>query len=393
MSRKSNAVVFIGMTLPSGGILHFAHLGIELSRLAGQSYDFFFASIKNEAHKGFWALVDSEIPRSSILMENDFPMLANSIVHLVDRYEKVLVHTGGGWGQTKIFRKVLKQLDCVTRNRVSLVGTTHSYRHDSWLRLPMSLFQYVIYRLYYRMIVFQCKYAADRFFGGRDLIRRGKGVVIPLGCEQFPISDEIPPALRELNVVPVLADENLFTFVYLAQFRPGKNHKWLVKALAPVLKSHPHARLLLCGGGNDVVYNHVKDLVSTKGLESQILMPGQIPRDAVPWVLKHVNCAIVPSRAETFGHNFLEPMFAGVPVLGTHVGIGQDVIKDGETGYFFDLASKDSLRMAACKLIDDPVATKKMGTLARDMVATRFRHSDVAHQLSEVYQEILEGES
>lgn len=389
MSRKSNAVVFIGMTLPSGGILHFAHLGIELSRLTGQSYDFFFASIRNEAHQGFWALVESEIPRNAIIVEDDFKTLATTIVHLADRYEKIVIHTGGGWGQTKVFRTALKQLDRTIRGHVLLVGTTHSYRHDSWMRLPMSIFQYIIYRLYYRMIVFQCRYAVERFFGGEDLIRRGKGVVIPLGCEQFPVQDKMPQSLEGLNLESFLLDENIFTFVYLAQFRPGKNHQWLVNALAPVLRSYANARLLLCGGGNEKVYAQIKSLVRRLDLGTQVVMPGQIPRDAVPWILKHVNCAIVPSCAETFGHNFLEPMFAGLPVLGTRVGIGAEVIVDGETGYFFGLDDSSSLRKAVTRLLSDKSLARSMGLKARLRVSECFRHSDVAVKIGSLYEQIL----
>ena len=45
MQRKSNAVVFLGMTYPYGAIRHFALLGCELFKASQDDADFYFASI------------------------------------------------------------------------------------------------------------------------------------------------------------------------------------------------------------------------------------------------------------------------------------------------------------------------------------------------------------
>lgn len=394
MHEKSDAVIFVGCGYPMGGVLFMAHMGCAIYKASyGRAFDYYFASISEEAQKGYWELVHSQMDDSVIIEAGTFSELTVRIAELARRYNRVIIHTGGGYGQTKHFIRMRHRVGKTLARRIFFVGTTHSYRHDSILRIPMSAFQYVLYRLYYRMIVFQCQYAADRFVGGRDLIRRGMGVVVPLGCEEFDKIDETAPegiaANAELSTA--LYDNKLFKFVYLAAFRPGKMHAWLVSAIAPVLRRHPETRIFLCGTGAQKVVDKVMAVIRNNGLESQIILPGKISRAEIPWLLAHCNCALVPSRAETFGHNFLEPMFAGLPVLGTRVGIGRDIIQDGETGYGFDLSNVSILQSAAEKLLSDHEAARELGRNAKAVVEKEFTHAAVARRLVQVYEDVLFG--
>lgn len=391
MQLKSDAVIFLGMVYPWGGIRHFALLGCELFKACSSRADFYYASITREADKGCWQLVRGVVPEDYVIEKPDFASLVEYIVGLLKKYHHLIVHTGGGWGQTKHFIFALRNLGKNLRKRIHLVATTHSYRHDSNMRVPMSSFQYVLYRLYYDKVIFQCQYAADRFVGGNNLIKIGKGVVVPLGCEPFnEIGINPPPGIAEKSrLLELLQNNKKFRFVYLAGFRPGKMHVWLINALTPVFKRHPEACLLFCGTGEQDVIDSVNSAIRVNELESQILLPGQISRGEVPWLLAHCDCAVVPSRAETFGHNFLEPMFAGLPVLGTRVGIGRDIIKDGETGYGFDLNEPSSVQVAAEKLLTDIGATREMGRRARRLVEHDFTHAAVAQQLMKVYSDLL----
>lgn len=391
MQRKSNAVVFLAMTYPWGGIRHFALLGNEIHKIQNRNFDFYVASISREPDRGFWNTVRSEVPSENIIETSTFPELVARSLKLAECYNRVIIHTGGGWGQTKHFVHAIRHLDKSQAKRISLIGTTHAYRINSWMRIPMSAFQYVLYRFFYRMIVFQCQYAADRFVGGNDLIRRGNGVVIPLGCEPFSEpSDVTPRDIGRMGLGEILLNKDLFKFVYLAAFRPGKMHAWLVRTMAPVLRAYDNARVILCGQvQDDNAFRETQSAILEGGLQDRVILPGAVPRKDVPWLLQHVNCAIVPSRAETFGHNFLEPMFAGIPVLGTKVGVGCDLIVDGETGYVFDLDNRESLCDGMRKLMENRVETQRMGLRARQAVQYRFTHEAVARQLSKLYENLF----
>ena len=374
------------MVYPWGIIRHFALLGIELFK-ARTNFDFFFASIQEEPDRNAWRIVYDSIPDASIISGESFSAIVEKCEELFARYKGVLIHCGGGWGQTKAFIPLRKKFG----RRLILVGTTHSYRNGSWMRIPMSIFQCYLYLRYYDKIVFQCKYAAEKFCGSWLLFALKKSTIIPLGCERFGVlSDAVPLSIATNKLLAeILVDSDTFIFVYLAAFRPGKKHAWLVRAVAPILREHSDVRLLLCGTGERSVIDDVRRSISELKLENQILLTGQIQREDVPWVLKHSNCAIVPSQSETFGHNFLEPMFAGLPVLGTRVGIGCDIIKDGMTGWFFSLRSEKSLQIAVQRIIQDRARSAVMGKRAEDLVSREFTHTAVASRLICLYDDML----
>lgn len=394
MGKK--AIVFIGMTYPHGIIRHFAYLAVELNKVFANdsNIDFYFASTDGETNQNAWPMIRENFDSNRIICEHEFDKMADRICLLGKEYDKVLVHTGGGFGQTKQFVRARKRMNKLLSERLPIIfaGTTHSFRNDSIHRIWMSALQCALYLLFYKKIVFQCQDAADTFVGSSLLFMTGKGVIVPLGCEGFDDpTPEVPKVIEEKGLGKMLTDKSLFKMVYLAQFRPGKMHAWLVKALIPVFKQHHEARLILCGMGSEAVIEEVKTIVRENGLEEQVIIPGQIPRYEVPWLLKHVNCALVPSRAETFGHNFVEPMFAGLPVVGTRVGIGKEIIEDGKTGFGFSLKHPEEVSSAIEKMINNPQLTCQMGQNAYARVSTTYRHSDVAVKLAEVYREILEG--
>lgn len=53
------------------------------------------------------------------------------------------------------------------------------------------------------------------------------------------------------------------------------------------------------------------------------------------------NIGIVASNSETFGQCIVEPFVLGRCVVSTHVGIADDILVNGENGYFF--SSEDEL--------------------------------------------------
>ena len=365
-----------------------AILGAELYRHE-LNYDYYFASVSLEADVGAWECVRGKVPEERILSADSFAGVVSCCEALLSSYRRVLIHCGGGWGQTRILAK----LRCRYGKRVLLVGTTHSFQINTWKRIPMSAFQSVLYSLYYRMIVFQCRYAYEKFVGARCLSWLGKAKVIPLGCEKFPDGFAPSQSLDGISssVRDVLHDRSVFKFVYLAELREGKNHVWLTRSLLPVLQSHPDVTVIFFGATDQTISDMVRRIAQDANVSKQVILAGRIPRQDIPAALSLCQCAIVPSRAETFGHNILEPMFAGLPVLGTRVGVGREIIRDGETGWTFSLHGPHSVRSGAEAMLKDRQRTRNMGLRARELVEASYTHDAVARALSSMYEELLYG--
>lgn len=382
----SDAVVYLGMTYPHGIIRHFVLLALEIQKHVAS--DFYFASTTGETNQNAWPLVRAHFASDRILATETFPQLVASIDALFARYERVLVHAGGGWGQTKHLIPLKRKYGA----RFIHVVTTHSFHIGDWKRIPMATFQAALYARYADQVVFQCPFAVDRFIWGRWFLRRGRGCVIPLGVEDYPEKSDAAPAelAGQTELVRVLKDEALVKFVYLAGFRGGKSHAWLMRAIAPVLKACPQARLLLCGRGDERIVEQVRKIARRQGVLEQVLIPGQIHRDAVPWVLQHASCALVPSAAETFGHCYVEPMFAGLPVIGTRIGIGASLVQDYRTGFGISLDAPRSVMRAVQSVIDDSASARAMGAYARKLVQEEFSHASVGVALARLYRDLLQ---
>jgi glycosyltransferase involved in cell wall biosynthesis len=382
----TKAVIFVAQMYPCGLIRHLAYLGIELYRIFnGTNIAFFLASIYDESHEEDWKLIRQQIPNTSLLQGATFEQVVEGMAALLDRYDRVLIHCGGGYSQIKRIRLLKKKYG----KRLSLVVTTHSYQHDSWRRPLMAYFQSWLYRLYVDHVVFQCPYAMRRFVGHGWFVRHAKASVIPLGVETF-YNETVDNDSAQQGWAADLADGQTFKFVYLAQFRKGKNHLWLVQILMDILKQYPHARLFFVGGGGNDIQRQLSTYISRNGLDRQVILTGQIPRQDVPWVLRHCDCALVPSQAETFGHCFLEPMMAGIPVIGTRVGVAEYAIQDFGTGLGFTPGSVEGMIQAVRYVLRHPSEAKKMGELASRMVSMLFTHRQVAETHRRLYCHILE---
>lgn len=387
-SMKNNAVVFIGQVWGGGVVRHLALLAAEVAKIAGRAYDFYFASIARESNPGSWSVIRGVLPNEKIVVSDDFVALVKKIDGIVRLYERVVVHFGGGWSQTRCFIPLKRKYG----ERVKFVITTHSYRLDSWQRVPMSMLQYFLYSKFVDKVIFQCPYAASRFAFSQRLFLRNRAVIIPLGCEPFSTEgalDQEPEIFKTSGVSEFLNRKNTITLVYLAAMRPGKNHAWLVKALAPIMKEDRRIQLLLCGRDNEKITASLRKIITSMDVQHNVLMPGMIPRNYIPYLLTRVDVAVVPSRAETFGHNFLEPMMAGIPVVGTRVGVGEYLVRDYETGLGFSLDDGHGIRNAVRFLLKHPAATRVMGENAKKIASEHFTHKRVASMHNSLYMSVM----
>lgn len=95
---------------------------------------------------------------------------------------------------------------------------------------------------------------------------------------------------------------------------------------------------------------------------------------------------IFPTLYEAFSLATLEAIASGLPILATKVSGTEELIQDGDNGFFiqrdgFDIAQKINL------LIENEDNIKKMGENACK-TAERYSRENVAHQTEEVYKKI-----
>jgi D-inositol-3-phosphate glycosyltransferase len=86
-------------------------------------------------------------------------------------------------------------------------------------------------------------------------------------------------------------------------------------------------------------------LAADLGLASHVLLPGPLPRGALPLYYRAAAVCAVPSHYESFGLTALEALACGTPVVASRVGGLQLTVHDGMNGYL--VAPGDPAALAA----------------------------------------------
>jgi len=103
---------------------------------------------------------------------------------------------------------------------------------------------------------------------------------------------------------------------------------------------------------------------------------------------------VLSSGHEPFGIVVLEAWCAGTAVIASRVGGLQKLIRDGETGFFFDPDSQDAAIQLAghlTKLYNDPQLRRSVGEVGRAEALAHYDWTRIGAQLETLYQKAEES--
>lgn len=85
------------------------------------------------------------------------------------------------------------------------------------------------------------------------------------------------------------------------------------------------------------------------------------------------------------GNNCVEPMFAGIPVIGTSAGAAGYLIQDYVTGIRVAYGKAEQIAKATRFLLSDRADCRRMGQRAQAFARAIFSHSDVCEAHVRLY--------
>lgn len=382
----SQTILFLGYSKGMGLCYHFVHFAAALHPTAkAAGLRFLFGSTPREQNKGLWNVLRASIPQESIRTLDETPeALANLVETLLQETPSLTVHTQG-FEQFRVMARLKRRYG----QRLRIVVTIHSFRNGTWKQMPASCFLSQWYRRYADFVVFLSPFAARAFWGSRAMFGAGQAVIIPLGLEEWSDAQMARPdvPVGEPDLRDLLLGQDAFRFVYLAGFSRLKGHRWLIEGLSPALATHSNMSVLLLGDGS--TRGDMEALSRSLGVRHQIVFPGRIHRDHVPWILSRCHVGLTSTKSENVGHNCLEPMAAGLPVVGTRVGSAEWLIHDFVTGIGITHGDRRGLGEAAAFLAEHPDAAAAMGRLAQLRVRAIFSWDVVAAAHVRLYERLL----
>jgi glycosyltransferase involved in cell wall biosynthesis len=173
----------------------------------------------------------------------------------------------------------------------------------------------------------------------------------------------------------------------VANYLPVKRHDLLIEAFASVVKAFPNVRLALVGDGP--MRAAMKAQVTAEGLDERIRLVGSVAN--APSMLGAFDVAVQASRSEGLPNALLEAAAAGLPIVATAAGGTGEIVRDGETGLLVPVDDPHALASALLRAVSDAELRRRLGTAAREHVATVFAMDRFVSEFADLYRELALG--
>jgi len=205
-------------------------------------------------------------------------------------------------------------------------------------------------------------------------------------CQRFTTGEG--QRFREHFHIPADA----FLVVNISRIDSQKNQLGLLEAFARFHATTPSARLVMIGPETQPAYgDKLRTFIAANHLgESATIIPGLSNESGLLIDAYHAADAFVlSSRHEPFGIVVLEAWCAGRAVIVSRVGGLQTLVREGETGFFFDPDSPDAAAQLAAHLTalhEDPALRERVGEAGRAEAAAHYDWTRIGARLEEIYQ-------
>jgi glycosyltransferase involved in cell wall biosynthesis len=167
---------------------------------------------------------------------------------------------------------------------------------------------------------------------------------------------------------------------------PRKNLVRLIRAYAAATAGKRRETKLVLVGGKGWGYQEIFAQVERLGLAQDVLFPGFVPADELPWWYRAADVFAYPSLYEGFGLPVLEAMASGIPVMTSTVSSLPEVA--GDAALLVDPCDEEAMAQAIARLLYD--RSLREALVARGLHrASAYSWARTALETLAVYQDVL----
>jgi len=173
--------------------------------------------------------------------------------------------------------------------------------------------------------------------------------------------------------------------------RAQKGTDVFVEAMCRLLPSYPDFAAVVVGTivpEQQGFANDLKSRIEAAGLQSRVLMTGELSIEEVPRWYQRLTIYAFTSRNEGFGLTLIEAMSAGAALVASRAGAAEVVVEDGVTGMLTPAGDVEALVAALEPLMRDPASAAAMGERARARVLEKFSLDAEANKIAAVYRSL-----
>lgn len=167
---------------------------------------------------------------------------------------------------------------------------------------------------------------------------------------------------------------------------PHKGHRYLIEAMALIVREVPDARCVIFGEGE--LREHLERLVDEYHLGKHVLLPGF--RTDVLGCVKGLDVFVMCSVTEGLGTSLLDAMACARPIIASRTGGIPEVIEDGVTGILVPPRDGPALAGAVVTLLTDERRRQELAANGQARVRQRFTVERMVAETASVYARVAQ---
>jgi mannosyltransferase len=255
---------------------------------------------------------------------------------------------------------------------LKLVFTSAAQRHHSWIT------RWLIRRM-------------DAIIATSDIsasFLKVRATVIPHGID----TDAYAPPIDRAAAFAESCLPGRYAIGCFGRVRAQKGTDVFVAAMCRLLPRYPDFTAVIVGqvtAEQTPFANDLKKRIEAAGLQSRIVITGELPIEQVRRWYQRLTIYAFTSRNEGFGLTLIEAMASGSALVAARAGAAELVVEDGVSGVLIPAGDVDALATALDPLMRDVAAATAMGARGRARVLAKFSLDAEAARIGEVYRPLL----
>lgn len=186
---------------------------------------------------------------------------------------------------------------------------------------------------------------------------------------------------EEFRPDPARERDGYFRILSVSRLTPRKGIRFLVRAMKPLRERKEKLELWIVGDGEE--WPSLRALAKECGVSDKVKFFGAVPHEHLGRYYGLADVFCLPSQNEGMSNTVLEALAAGLPIVATVTGGTEELIRDGENGFFVAQQSPEDLTEKLGKLLADESLRVRMGEAGRKR-AEEMNWESVAGQFLEL---------
>lgn len=202
---------------------------------------------------------------------------------------------------------------------------------------------------------------------------------------------------QEISIIPngidieefkPLVDKEVDGYVRIlcvSRLTPRKGIRYLLQAMKLLLAENAERKIELWIAGEGDETESLKQLSSELGIEKKVKFFGRVAHENLAKHYQSADIFCLPSLNEGMSNTMLEALASGMPIVATVTGGTEELVGNGENGFFVEQKSAEDLAQKLETLISDTALRTQFGNASRAR-AEKMSWKNVAMAYYDLYQ-------